>query len=294
MSRENALPTNAVPVNEVPANRAPANRVPNDDQPADDLLGHRSRAEPDWLIPSPFDDLDLGILKSGKEGQINLIERTAVDSADTGRSCLLAQKFYVPRQVAAKGTLEALGVQRASTFRNDVNYREGRQFRKTRDRRAVERMSTYGKRLLQERWTGHEHDVVRTLWEAGLTVPFPVSYSDDRFLMEFVGDRGGAAPHLANARLGPDQLDDAYEQLIEGLRLMTGAGWVHGDLSAFNLLWWKDELWFIDFPQALDLAANPQGLNFLHRDVENVCGWFGQRGLDLDAEAVFADLLAFL
>ncbi len=250
------------------------------------------RPEPDWLVAEPYVDTDLGVLKSGKEGQVNLVERVAADDPD--HSCLLAMKLYVPRQVASKGTLEAMGVQRASTFRNDVAYREGRQFRKSRDRRAVERMSTYGKRLLQDRWTGHEHDVMVTLWSAGLQVPYPVGYREDRFLMEFVGSNEGAAPLLANARLGPDQLRSAADQLVDGLAIMIGAGWVHGDLSAFNTLWWDDRLWFIDFPQAVDLAANPQGLNFLHRDVANIVGWFGQRGLDLDPEEVFAELLVHL
>ncbi len=245
--------------------------------------------EPDWLVPEPHIDTDLGVLRSGKEAQINLIERRGVD--DPMRRCLLAQKRYLPREVRQKGTLEAMGVQRASTFRNDVEYREGRQFRKTRDRRAVERMSTYGKKLLQNRWTGHEHDVMQTLWAAGLRCPYPVAYGDDRFLLQYIGDRDGAAPHLAQSRLRAKELESAFEQLIDGLATMTHAGWVHGDLSAYNLLWWNDELWFIDFPQALDLAANPGGLDFLHRDVNNVCAWFTQRGLDVDPEVVFADLL---
>lgn len=242
---------------------------------------------PTWLIPSPFDDEDLGILRSGKEGQVNIVERTGLD----GRSVLLAQKRYVPRQVTSKGTLEALGVERASTFRNDVAYREGRQFRKSRDLRAVERMSTYGKRLMQDRWTGHEHDVMRTLWHAGVRVPYPVSYGEDVFLMEFIGELDGAAPLLAGARLDRSRLEQAWEQVVDGLFVMLGAGWVHGDLSAFNLLWWRDEVWFIDFPQALDLAANPQGLNFLHRDVLNIATWFNHRGIEVDGEATFAELL---
>jgi RIO kinase 1 len=196
--------------------------------------------------------------------------------------------------VQHKGQLQAMGVQRASTFRHDVRYREGRQFRKSRDRRAVERMSTYGRRLLQDRWTGHEHDVMTTLWAAGVSVPYPVAYADDVFDLEYVGDLDGAAPQLTAARLGPTALEEAYDQLVVGLRDMTAIGIAHGDLSAYNLLWWGDRLWFIDFPQAIDIAANPTGLEFLHRDAVNVCEWFCRRGLDVDAEDLFAELLSFL
>lgn len=257
-----------------------------------DIASGADRRPPEWLIAAPYEDTDLGVLRTGKEAQINLVERTATSNHHAGQtSILLAEKRYMPRNVKNKGELEAMGVQKASAFRNDAAYREGRQFRKTRDRRAVERMSAHGKRLMQARWTSHEHGVMQTLWQVGLRCPYPVGYSDDVFLMQYVGDRDGAAPHLARARLDPAQLQLAYDQLVEGLFTMTAAGWIHGDLSAFNLLWWRDELWFIDLPQAMEIATNPQGLNFLHRDVLNVCAWFSQRGLDVDGEALFAELL---
>jgi RIO kinase 1 len=243
---------------------------------------------PDWLTTSQTTDSDLGVLCSGKEAQINVIERRD----ERGRSSLIARKRYVPRRASQKGELEALGVQRASAFRNDVVYREGRQFRKSRDRRAVEQMTAHGRRLLQERWTDHEYNVLDTLHGAGVPVPYPIAYADDVLDMEYLGDRSGAAPQLAKARLEWPDLVRAFDQMMEGLADITAAGWVHGDLSAYNLLWWQDRLWFIDFPQAVDIAANPQGLGFLHRDVSNVCDWFRRRGLDVDEEEQFADLLA--
>lgn len=187
-----------------------------------------------------------------------------------------------------------MGVQRVSTFTNDVQYREGRQFRKTRDRRAIERMSTYGKRLLQDRWTGHEFEMKTRLWHAGLNVPYPIGYGDDVFDLEFIGDDARAAPQLQASRLDRRELADAFEQLVDGLRTLTVAGLAHGDLSAYNLLWWEGQLWFIDFPQTVDIAANPWGLEFMHRDITNVCTWFQRTGLDVDAEELFAELLDFL
>jgi len=247
------------------------------------------RDAPSWLVPEPYADTDLGVLKTGKEAQVSLVERTGL----SGR-CLLARKLYLPREVSQKGVLEAMGVQRASQFHNDVTYREGRQFRKSRDRRAVQRMSTHGKALLQERWTSHEHDVMGVLWEADVRVPYPVRFADDRFDMEYVGDRAEAAPTLARLRPHGRLLEVMWAQLVDNLRLVVAAGYAHGDLSAYNLLWWADELWLIDFPQAVDIAANPMGLDFLHRDVSNITTWFGRQGLDRDPEELFALLLAQL
>jgi len=248
------------------------------------------RSIPSWLVSEPCTDVDLGVIKTGKEAQVDLVRRTGAD----GAVCHFARKRYLPREVKHKGQLEALGFQRASSFVNDVQYREGRQFRKSRDRRAIERMSAHGRRLLQDRWTGHEHHVMSRLWQAGLNVPYPIAYGDDVFDLEYVGDDIQAAPQLNAARLGRRELGDAFAQLVDGMRIVIGEGFAHGDLSAYNLLWWDDRLWFIDFPQAVDIAANLAGLDFVHRDVVNVCGWFQRRGLDVDPDDIFDDLLHFM
>jgi RIO kinase 1 len=155
-------------------------------------------------------------------------------------------------------------------------------------------MSAHGKALLQERWTNHEHDVMGELWSAGVRVPYPVRFAEDRFDMEYVGDLAGAAPTLARLRPRGALLAAMWEQLVENLRLVVGAGFAHGDLSAYNLLWWDDELWLIDFPQAVDVAANPMGVDFLHRDVGNIATWFRRQGLERDPDELFALLLAEL
>ena len=244
---------------------------------------------PDWLVPEPYVDIDLGVLKTGKEAQVSLVERTG-----DNRRCLLARKLYLPRSVDQKGLLHAMGVQHASQFHNDVTYREGRQFRKSRDRRAVERMSSHGKALLQERWTNHEHDVMGVLWQAGVRVPYPVRFADDHFDMEYIGDLAEAAPTLARLRPRGPLLAAMWDQLVSNLARMVAAGYAHGDLSAYNLLWWADELWVIDLPQAIDIAANPMGLDFLHRDIANITVWFARQGLERDAEELFASLLTEL
>jgi RIO kinase 1 len=74
---------------------------------------------------------------------------------------------------------------------------------------------------------------------------------------------------------------------------MTSAGWVHADLSAYNILWWEDRLWVIDVPQAMELHASTNGYALLHRDVTNVCRWFAGKGVRAadDPDQVFAGIL---
>jgi RIO kinase 1 len=246
------------------------------------------RAIPDWVITDEYTDDPLGVLKSGKEAEIFVVERRSLDNE---RRCLLAHKRYRPRTVKSKGELEALGFSRASSFVNDHVYREGRRFRRSREQRAVERMTDHGKRILNERWMGLEHEVMTRVWEAGAPVPYPVGFSGDGMLLEYIGDDSRSAPTLGQARMSRTETESAAEQLVDGLRSLMEVGIVHGDLSAFNLLWWDGRLQFIDFPQAVDLALNPHGLEFLHRDLENVTSWFQRRGVALDPAALFTDLL---
>ncbi len=78
------------------------------------------------------------------------------------------------------------------------------------------------------------------------------------------------------------------------MRAMARMGLAHGDLSAFNILAADDRLVLIDLLQAVDLIANPQGMEFLARDCENVATWFATRGFAVDADELLADLVAYV
>jgi RIO kinase 1 len=123
-------------------------------------------------------------------------------------------------------------------------------------------------------------------------VPYPVQVSGTEVVMEFIGDGRTAAPRLAQSRLRGGELDDAFAQVVDVLRAFARAGFAHGDLSAYNLLLHEGRVVVIDLPQIVDLVANPLGMDFLHRDVVNVCTWFAGRGLECDAEALFGEVLA--
>ena len=247
------------------------------------------RAAPAWLTDGSTEDEVLGLLKTGKEAEVFIVERRTLDGS---RSALLAHKRYRPTKVTHKGELQELGFSRARTFAHDAKYHEGRKFRYSREQRAVERMTDLGKKILAERWPGQELDTLATAHEAGVTVPYPVEFTGDGLLMQLIGDDGVAAPRLVNARLSRDQLKTAYEQIVGDLGKLTRTGMVHADLSPYNLLWWRDRLWMIDFPQAVDLLQNPHGFDLLHHDVITLSTWFTRKGLECDGEALFAQLVA--
>lgn len=232
---------------------------------------------PDWLETSAGAfDTELGIVKTGKEADVFLLER-AIPGQD---GCILAAKRY-------------RGGDR-SDFHRSHQYEEGRRFANTRDARAVSGKSAYGRTVAAAHWATNEFAALCTAWEVGIPVPYPVQLSGTELLMEFIGEGRTAAPRLAQARLTKDGYADAYAQVEGILVAFARSGYAHGDLSAYNLLWHDGRVIVIDLPQIVDLAANPGGLDFLHRDVANVCTWFARKGVDTDAEELFAGLVAQL
>jgi RIO kinase 1 len=243
------------------------------------------RPAPEWLISEAFEEHTVGVLKSGKEAEVFLVERVS-----SRGGCLLAHKRYRPRH-PKQGELRELGFSKGTIYRHDVVYRAGWHLN-SRDRRAVETHTRHGQNVTAALWPENEVHMLRRAWNGGASVPYPVDRTDDGVLMEYLGDRSGAAPRLVDARLSPGALRGAWRQLVENLHLLTRARVVHADLSVYNLLWWQDRLVIIDFPQAVDVITNLDAMHLLDRDVANVAKWFGRRGVSIDASVLFADLVA--
>jgi RIO kinase 1 len=245
------------------------------------------RATPDWLITHSFEELDAGVLKSGKEAEVFLVERRSAAG-----SCLLAHKRYRPRY-PQKGELQELGFSKGTIYRADAVYQAGWPLPR-RERLALRQGSRFGEHLAAAIWPVNEMTMLERAWAAGAAVPFPVERTDDGLLMEYLGDRDGAAHQLATASLDRRQAVDAAGQLVDSLHALASAGIVHADLSAYNILWWQERLVIIDFPQAVDALSNPAAADLLHRDLLNIAAWFARQRVELDVEALLVELLGLL
>jgi len=244
-------------------------------------LSRGPEPRPDWVVTTRAAwDTDLGALKSGKEADCRLLERAVPGSSpgDLGRHSLLVAKTYRDAE--------------HRLFHRRSTYVEGRRTRNTRDARATARGTRHGRAVAAGQWAQAEWDALVRLWHLGVPVPYPVQVDGLEILMEYVQADGDVAPRLAATRPDPDLLRDVWDQLGHAMRLMAGAGLVHGDLSPYNLLLAGERLVVIDVPQLVDLVANPQGFDLLHRDCVNVTSWFSRRGLAVDAEELFAELVA--
>jgi RIO kinase 1 len=230
---------------------------------------------PPWVVADRAAvDTDLGVLKTGKEADVSLLHR-AVPGTD---GVVLAAKRYRGEE--------------HRSFHRSAAYAEGRRVRNTRDARAMAGKTRHGRAVAAGQWAWAEWMALKRFWAAGVPVPYPVQVDGTELLMELVTVDGEAAPRLAATRPGRPLLESYFEQLRDVLGALARDGVAHGDLSPYNVLAAGDRLVVIDLPQVVDIVANPAGAEFLLRDCRNICTWFRRRGLEVDEDDLFGDVIA--
>ncbi len=168
------------------------------------------------------------------------------------------------------------------SFKQAVEYQEGRKVRNSRRARAMNKKTRYGQKEQEDAWLNAEVDALYRLASAGVRVPQPFGFVDGVLLMEMIADEDGrAAPRLDDVTLTPEVARDYHGQVIAEIVRMLSAGLIHGDLSEFNVLVDTDGPVIIDLPQAVNAAGNNNAERMLERDVDNMRRYFGRYAPDL-------------
>jgi RIO kinase 1 len=168
------------------------------------------------------------------------------------------------------------------SFKQAVQYQEGRKSKNSRRQRAMEKGSKFGRKQQEESWHNAEVDALYRLAEAGVRVPTPYGCFDGVLLMELVTyDDGDVAPRLNDVSMTAEQAREDHLTVINDVKRMLVAGLVHGDLSEFNVLVDDYGPVIIDLPQAVDAAANNHAKSMLERDVRNMTEYYGQYAPEL-------------
>jgi RIO kinase 1 len=235
---------------------------------------HVTNTERAWIARHllPFhrqcliDDVLLRV-KAGKEATVYLCS----GHPDTGRARLVA-KLY--RDRATRG------------LHNASQYEQGRGLltgegqvldpRAWRLHKAVAQKSRKGRSLRQGSWLLHEYSVLRALHAAGADVPEPIDYNEQALLLEFIGEGNDPAPILQDVTLDPSEAPALFARVLRNVEQLLRLGWVHGDLSAYNILYQPGRITLIDFPQVASIQGNPNARALLQRDVEKLVLYFGR------------------
>jgi RIO kinase 1 len=245
-----------------------------------------ARFEEAWLLDSLYEIAGQQLIsdvlrkvKAGKEASVYLCR-----SGASIESRLIAAKVYRPRSLR--------------NLKNDAIYRTGRidlgedgsaLFREA-DVNAIIKRTKYGEELRHTSWIAYEFQTLERLHAAGADVPKPYAMLKNSIMMEFVGDETGAAPVLNSVRLGRGEARELFDRVVRNLNLLLATKRIHGDLSAYNILYWDGNITLIDFPQVVDPEANPSSWVIFLRDVTRVCQYFASQGIRVDARHLAVDL----
>jgi RIO kinase 1 len=236
-------------------------------------------------LPSEFYEAHLitgidHVVKSGKEATVYCCRAHPSTGAE-----FLAAKVYRPRQLRS--------------FQNDAIYQQGRLVQAVDDRdglkmgagrwnrrlqRAVKNKTRRGREVQFASWVCQEYQMLSRLAAAGADVPRPFDWSGSAILMEYIGDDRAPAPQLTGVTLPSGEVSPLFERILRNVEIFLACGLVHGDLSAFNILYWKGDVKIIDFPQSVEPHLNRDAFALLARDIDNVCQYFAPYGVRADPE----------
>lgn len=199
----------------------------------------------------------------------------------------LAAKVYRPRSMR--------------NLRNDAAYREGRQTLsgengkpvKPRDHRilrAIGKKTEFGVQVQHTSWLMYEYLALTKLHQAGASVPKPYAVGENAILMGYIGDASRAAPTLHETRLDRSEAGPLFQETLRNVEIMLQQGFIHGDLSAYNILYWEGRITLIDFPQMVSVENNRNARGIFQRDVRRVCQYFQRYGVRVDPAQLVEDI----
>lgn len=221
----------------------------------------------------------LHIVKGGKEANVYCCTGTEHVAVP-----LIAAKIYRPRMLRH--------------LKNDALYKEGRftrdqsgkEVRGSRETRALQKKSRFGQDLDFASWIVHEYRIHQELFAAGADVPTPLAYRNNTILMAYLGEPHNPARTLSDTTIDPGEAPLLFKRIMRNVELLLARNYIHGDLSAYNILYWQGEIALIDFPQVVDARVNQNAFPILERDVDRVCAYFNGFGIKTDSEQLAADL----
>jgi RIO kinase 1 len=242
--------------------------------------------EEGWLLQSLRDFYNmhhisdvLARVRGGKEASVYRCQGHPSTGLDW-----LAAKVYRPRMFR--------------NLRNDKLYREGRAIlsqdgqalnqtvHTDRLQRALGKKNAYAQQVAHTSWLMHEYTTLQTLYQAGAAVPKPIAAGENAILMGYVGDESMAAPTLNTVSLEAEEAHTLFGEVMRNVEVMLRHGLIHGDLSAYNILYWEGQITLIDFPQVVQAQGNTQAHFVLQRDIERICEYFAEQGVDANAEQI--------
>ena len=147
-------------------------------------------------------------------------------------------------------------------------------------------LKTKNKRKIIYSWVMKEFKNLTRLYDAKVTVPKPITSSNNVLLIEFIGDEDGN-PAQPVKNQPPQDPDEFFNQLLNEMKKFTHqAKLVHGDLSNYNILNLNEKPVIIDVSQSVVLD-NPISKELLERDINTIVREYTKLGLKTSYDEIW-------
>lgn len=190
-------------------------------------------------------------VKSGKEATVYLV---------TNGINLYALKIYRPN----------------TKYSTRLDYLNLKTAADSRTQRAIKNRSKTGIAQLENIWTSREFKLLKELHEYSTNIPRVFASTSSAILMEYLGTELQPAPKLSEIALSSEDARFCFEEVVQNIELFIQFGFVHGDLSEYNILWWGNKVYIIDFPQTLDIKTNRTAYERFNVDLANIEKYFSK------------------
>ena len=189
------------------------------------------------------------LIKTGKEAQVHLIK--------------------------VQNRLCALKIYKSNTkFSSRNEYFNIEEIGDKRLIRGAKKKTNKGLKAISSLWKNREYNILEQLYEYQALVPQPILNMNSAILMEYLGDINNPAPRLIDITIPKQKQKETYNIIIDHINLFKQLGFAHGDLSAYNILWYNELPYIIDFPQII-YQENREYRNKMERDIKNINEYFG-------------------
>ncbi|QSG04617.1 serine/threonine-protein kinase RIO2 [Halapricum desulfuricans] len=115
-----------------------------------------------------------------------------------------------------------------------------------------------------------EYDALETLYP-DVSVPQPIDHNRHAVVMERMD-----GVELSKARLEPEQVRPLLELILREIQTAYHEGFVHADISEYNVFVASGGVTVFDWPQAVP-TDHENSDELLERDVENIVGYFRRK-----------------
>ncbi len=188
------------------------------------------------------------LIKTGKEAQVHLVQ--------------------------VQGMLYALKVYKENAkFSSREEYFNIEDIGDKRLIRGAKKKTRKGINAVSNLWINREYDILEQLYEYSAYVPQPILNMRGAILMEYLGDIKHPAPRLVDIELSQKEKDYAFSIIMDHINLFKRLGFAHGDLSEYNILWYMNNPYIIDFPQIV-YEKNRNYREKLDKDIWNIKKYF--------------------